>query len=335
MRLSEIQDAKAALSKKVPIVADRDISDKLLDQFSLLLNEPFKRKLARRLAVPYLTTLQRRLRREMKVTLPFQADLLCREERFGSDASLATLLGLIRNEPLARVLVPGCYQGGEDVQFWLRRGADRVDGIDVYCLRQRWEIILSKLRSAYPSSIIEFQQAPIEAMPFGDVCFDLIATAAVLEHVQNLEAMTTETARVLRPGGWAWHSFGPLYWSFGGDHCIAAYGDDAGFDHLRLSEEEYQRKIYDQSFFDNHPDPNLPFWARQQQFSFATLAEYLVCFGRHFEIRHLVVKISAESLHYRVTYPERWQELLESGIHESDLLVKGASVILRKPLNAR
>jgi SAM-dependent methyltransferase len=256
-------------------------------------------------------------------------NLICLEDRFGSDASLGVLLRLMRAGPAERVLIPGCYLGGEDVQFWLRRGVKKVDGIDVYSLDERWRSIVPELRRHYLADV-NFRQGAIERIPFPDGSFDLLGTHAVLEHVRNLEAMASETARVLCSGGWAWHCFGPLYYSFGADHCIAAYGDSAGYDHLLLDDAEYKKRIWDQAFFDRESDPNLPFWARQNQFSFATAGEYVARFRRCFEIVHVVLKLSAKALEYRQKQHGSWARLIQAGVPEQDLLIKSMCVVLRK-----
>jgi hypothetical protein len=154
----------------------------------------------------------------------------------------------------------------------------------------------------------------------------------VLEHVRNLRAMVAETARVLRPGGYAWHEFGPLYFSYGGDHCSAAYGESEAYGHILLDESAYQARINDQVFFHGHSDPNLPFWARKDQFSFATAGEYLRLFEERFSIKHLVVKISPEALTFRDRHPEKWRQMIEAGIGEEDLIIKSLGVVLRLPV---
>ena len=49
-----------------------------------------------------------------------------------------------------------------------------------------------------------FQVGVGEALPYGDRRFDLVASVAVLEHVQNVERVVRETFRVLKPGGYAY-----------------------------------------------------------------------------------------------------------------------------------
>ncbi len=48
---------------------------------------------------------------------------------------------------------------------------------------------------------IDYQVAAGEALPFADASFDLVYCCDVLEHVNDLEQVISETARVLAPGG--------------------------------------------------------------------------------------------------------------------------------------
>jgi SAM-dependent methyltransferase len=329
MRLKVIKETKAALSQRLQAFSATDISDRIVEPCALLPGEPLKRRIARRVARTALLLQQPIIRRRLNAPVGFACDLLAIEDRFANDTALAMLLKRTRLEQLERVLVPGCFLASEDVQFWLRRGVRQLDGFDVYSLQRRWDSILPQLRRHFGAEI-SFCQGSIESIPFPSGSFDLVATNAVLEHVRNLTAMVDETARVLRRGGWAWHCFGPLYYSFGADHCIAAYGDDAGYDHLLLDEEDYEQRIRNQRFFDTQPNPNLPFWALNQQFSFATASEYLRQFARRFHRELIVVKVSARGLAYRRDHPSNWSLLLGAGIAECDLLIKGLAVVLRK-----
>ena len=329
MRLKEIQKTKRRLCSTVQDFSKRDISRQIGEPSVVLPKEAVRRRIMRVIAEPALRWQQARIQRSMPLPLDIPFDFLCIEDRFGTDVSLARLLSRTRREHIGRVLVPGCYVGGDDVQFWLRRGVKELEGVDVYSLQERWDQITPRLASHFGARV-HFQQASIEALPFPDDSFDLVCTSAVLEHVRNLRAMVEETARVLRPGGWAWHCFGPLYYAFGADHCIAAYGDAAGYDHLLLPEHEYQQRIRNQPFFDQHPDPNLPFWALNDQFSFATAREYLGEFERCFHFDQVVVKMTQKGLSYRRQFPGKWAELLNAGVAENDLLIKSMAVVLRK-----
>ena len=280
--------------------------------------------------VQLVRLLQKRVRREVEFELSFHADALTIGERFANDMALQKLL--IRLGPVTkkRVLIVGCYTGGEDVQFWLRRGVAALDGVDVYDLSATWQAVTPVLAARWGRPLC-FQQASVEQLPFADESFDLISSDAVMEHVRNLRAAAGEMARVLKPGGMALHSFGPIYTTFGGDHCIAAYGADHGYDHLLLDETEYRNMLADRALFrDVTGDENLAFWAENEQFSFACPSDYIQIFASHFNIAFTLLKISEQGLAFRRRRPDLWAELRSLGLAEENLLVKSIVCVLRK-----
>ncbi len=232
--------------------------------------------------------------------------------------------------PPKRILIAGASTGDDVFRFWLRRSVTDIAAIDIFNHEQAWRKVADASTRQFGTSVT-FAQAPLESLPFEDARFDLITSTAVLEHVSNLRAAMCECARVLRPGGLAFHFLGPLYYCFGGDHCIAHYGEDAGYDHLLLDDEPYQRRVTDHDFFKaNAPDEWAHAWAMWNQFSFAKPKEYVDEFLSGFDIRCLVAVICPSALAFRRRHREKWARLRASGLTELDLLVKGLSVILQK-----
>jgi ubiquinone/menaquinone biosynthesis C-methylase UbiE len=330
MRLDDIAKTRDRYSRESQPLPPGDFSDQVGLGFSLRPRDSWKRGALRAFSRPSLGLQQREIRKKIGCALPFNADLCAIGERFANDTSWAFLLKCLASYRDLEVLVPGCYMAGEDVQFWLRRNVKKLTGVDIYALTSHWSRILPILRRQWPVEV-EFRQASLESLPFADGSFDIIVTDSVLEHVRNIDVMVDETARVLRPGRYALHSFGPLYYSCGADHCISAYGLEAGYDHLLLDEAAYRARIEDAAFFQSIGQPDLPFWALHDQFCFALATDYLKAFSRRFHIRWCVAKISPSALAYRDAYPDRWEKLIASGVNEADLLVKGLSVVLEKP----
>ncbi len=63
-------------------------------------------------------------------------------------------------------------------------------------------IEVSKLRAARKKiDNVDFIQGVGEHLPFEDESFDFVISLAVLEHVQNVDEVISETYRVLKPGG--------------------------------------------------------------------------------------------------------------------------------------
>lgn len=51
-------------------------------------------------------------------------------------------------------------------------------------------------------------------LPFNDLSFDVIYSSHTLEHVKNLDALLKEMYRVLKPGGFMYHSMPSSSWQF-------------------------------------------------------------------------------------------------------------------------
>ena len=97
-------------------------------------------------------------------------------------------------------------------------------------------------------------------LPFADNSFDRIISISVFEHVQNLDVALAEMYRVLRPGGYLFTEFGPIWSSVWGHHLWFYHGDAVRdwrntpippYAHLLMSEAELrswcQKKYGDES----------------------------------------------------------------------------------------
>ena len=330
MRYDEIIRLKVHQSANIPALNPIDVTDEMeqASPFVLRESDPRFSGVKRFCAPAFLSLTQSKVKASVDCELPSWVTHFGIEDRFMYDAALASVLRLNPDLSTKTVLVGGCFVGGEDVQFWLRRKIQKCYGIDLNCLDKVWSRCLPVLREYYGVDV-EFKLSALEEIQLPDNSVDIITTSATLEHVSNVEKMVQETARVMRPGGLAIHSFGPLYHVFGGDHCIAAYGEEYGYDHILLSEESYRERITNQSFFDKQADPNLPFWALNNQFSFLTTNEYHKYFTEYFDIAYSNAVISQAALRYRAQHPDQWSKLLSLGIKEEDLLIKSLNLVVR------
>jgi SAM-dependent methyltransferase len=332
MRLKEIKDCRLRYSTEIQPLPEGDFSDSIGKSFSLSTQDSMRQKVARAISYPLLSLVSLKAKKLIPSEPKLEVDHWAVEERFTNHASWAILMRHLRCLKDLDVFIPGCYVAGEDVQFWLRRHVNSLSGIDIYSLDRQWSHITKELERAYKTPVT-FKQGSIENIPFEDKKFDVIVSDAVLEHVRNLRAMVSETFRVLKPGGYALHMFGPLYFSFGADHCISAYGEDHGYDHLLLPEDKYRESIAARNFFQEAAgNADLAFWAENDQFSFSTASDYIAAFREKFEVVHSVAKISEKSLSFRESHPEKWATLIDSGIFESDLMIKSLNLLVRRPL---
>ncbi|HEX7255709.1 MAG TPA: class I SAM-dependent methyltransferase [Gaiellaceae bacterium] len=94
--------------------------------------------------------------------------------------------------PVRRALDVGTGTGSGAVEIAKRFGDAEVVGVDVS------QAMLAEARRLAPG--VQFVEGDASSLPFGDDEFDLVAHA-------NMIPFLDETARVLRPGGWAVYAF--------------------------------------------------------------------------------------------------------------------------------
>jgi SAM-dependent methyltransferase len=89
------------------------------------------------------------------------------------------------------VLDIGCNNGyGTDI---LSRAAASVCGLDVS------PSVIDEARTRYPN--LKFEVGDVEAMPFGDACFDVVLFLQTIEHIFEPGKALIEINRILKPGG--------------------------------------------------------------------------------------------------------------------------------------
>lgn len=122
-----------------------------------------------------------------------------------------------REEPIVRAILTQIAPGAAlDAACGTGRHAaalaalgHRVIGVDTT------EEMLSLARDKVPGA--EFRRGRLEALPVEDASVDVLTCALALEHVETLEPVFREFARVLRPGGQAIVSdMHPVWKMFGG-----------------------------------------------------------------------------------------------------------------------
>jgi ubiquinone/menaquinone biosynthesis C-methylase UbiE len=106
------------------------------------------------------------------------------------------------------VLEVGCYDGM--VSYWLSTLGRKCTAVDV---------VAHGFDSRARAAGVAFVQADAARLDFPDASFDVVFSFDTMEHVTQPDAVLHEMARVLRPGGVAHLSFGPLYMSAFGLHA--------------------------------------------------------------------------------------------------------------------
>jgi len=233
----------------------------------------------------------------------------------------------------ADVFIQGCGMG-KDVLSWVAWNPRSLTCLDYFCYRRAWDMLEQEIKLRSNGQIkVQFMQMDISDISiFQNKKFDIIASDAVYEHVRNLKSALCESYRVLRPGGYLYAAFGPLWYCFGGDHISGREDLSEGYNHLLLNKDEY--KAYLRSFpmeNENNIDDGQQLWIKEDLFGRLRLDEYLMLFEDYFIVKYCDVIVSPEALKFRNQFPQIWKILTkDKGINECDLVIKAVRVILEK-----
>ena len=237
--------------------------------------EPFKR-LVRRYAYPAYNAVNH-ARLSPRYSMPeFRPDLWLRDQR-GNDFERHRRR-VSRMVPVAgrRLLVAGCGTG-RDVESWVRLRPRRLDGVDWFSYERAWALWRERFLEIAPDVEIRFAQADLaDLADCEDGSIDIVSSDAVLEHLPDVPAVLREFHRVLRPGGILYATFGPLWFSWGGDHVSGYDGLASGYNHLLLEADAY-RQYLEGMGAQSHSEHDGRTWIQHGLFSRLTPAEYLRC----------------------------------------------------------
>jgi len=232
----------------------------------------------------------------------------------------------------SRLLVQGTGTGW-DVVSWARLRPRQIIATDMFPFEDSWGEIARYCHDRYGVPV-EFRAAPIEAVPFlEDNSVDLIASDAVYEHCRDLPAVMRESQRVLKPGGFIYAAYGPLYFCAGGDHFSGRGGLETCFHHLRLDPKAYRE------YLEAHQEEIEDFQGGKRYidldlFSYLTTSGYLEIYqDARFTLKELLLEISPEALRYQKLFPDEFEAIVHQQQHRcrrDDLLIKANFIILQK-----
>lgn len=237
----------------------------------------------------------------------------------------------------ATLLVQGTGTGW-DVISWAQLKPRRIIATDLFSFAESWREIAAYCRDRYGVPV-EFRPAPLEDHGFLDSgALDFIASDAVYEHCQDLARVMRESFRLLRPGGYLYASYGPLYYCAGGDHFSGRGGLEQAYNHLRLEDEAYRRYVEaHRSAVEDFQDGAR--YLELDLFSRLTSGEYLDIYREAgFVVKELILELSHQALEYRRRFPREFREIVaqQAGrLGPDDLLIKAHLLILQKPKEPR
>jgi SAM-dependent methyltransferase len=188
----------------------------------------------------------------MKLTLKKQSRALIRIERFLQTQSFSFMD--------KEILEIGAYDGSS-AHALASFGVRSVLATDMaaYYINQTPGGIVSKeaidnknkelrrIRDAYSKQInqqdmpkVSFVEDDITISSVASQSKDVVVSWEVLEHITNPDDAFKEMARILKPGGFAFHEYNPFF-SVDGGHSLCTL--DFPWGHARLSDEDFERYL--------------------------------------------------------------------------------------------
>ncbi len=225
---------------------------------------------------------------------------------------------------------------GWDVVSWAVLRPRKIIATDLFSFAESWDEIVVYCRQRYGVEV-EFHQAPLEDHTFLlDESVDLCGSDAVFEHCKDLPAVLKETFRVLRPGGFLYAAYGPLWFCAGGDHFSLRGGTENGFNHVLLEEDEYTR-FFEEYRTQTEEAQSGGRYVELDLFSHLTTGEYLEFFrAAGFKVDAFILEVSAEATRFMREYPVAFSALQrkhQDRCTRDDFLIKTNIIRLKKPLH--
>lgn len=224
------------------------------------------------------------------------------------------------------VLIAGCGTG-RDVPTWLRYEPARVLGVDYFDYHRAWAALV---REYGHRAQLSFMQGDLRDMGWlADEVFDVVGSDAVFEHLRDLPSVLREFHRILKPGGVVYATFGPLWYSWGGDHLSGYDGVASGYSHLVLERGAYERYLDGAGEF-SHSEDDGRTWIKHGLFSYLRPREYLTALSdAGFEKVHLGVVLEPRAVRSLRENPKLKARLVAEN-DELDLIATAMTIIYRK-----
>ena len=249
---------------------------------------------------------------------------------FAIEIFLKRIARIVGTGTMETVVCFGCGSGAEmyTVARFLR--PKRIIGYDFFNYKRAWDFVTVEVKARHNIQV-EFRQLDLRNLiPNGAPRGDILLSFAVLEHLRDMDTTFEHLKPLVQNNGWFASQWGPMWYSYGGDHIASELGFDAGFEHVALNSEEYF------SFYKRHPrnaksiQDSVPTWLELGLSNFALYREYMSAIQKYFgPTRYLHWQLSPDAFEWREKFPVKWSQLLQSNPHIQplDLVLQGAAIL--------
>ena len=136
------------------------------------------------------------------------------------------------------ILILGCGNG-HDIFEWIKFKPKSITGIDILNYKKSWKKVKLSLKAKKINTKVNFINNDIINLKTSNK-FDFIVSDAVFEHLKNFSKVIKKCRKLLVQNGMMYASYGPLWYSLGGDHFSNRYNNLNGYNHLLLSRKKYK-----------------------------------------------------------------------------------------------
>lgn len=217
---------------------------------------------------------------------------------------------------------------GRDLESWLRFNPKKIIAVDYFNYEKAWNKRKEQYKDKYDTKIEFVQSDIIEMKKIKDNSIDIIGSDAVFEHINKFHQAIDELKRVLKVGGILYSNFGPLWYSWGGDHISGSDEFVNGYNHISLEKDAYESYLDGFGEF-THSENDGRTWIRNNLFSYLKPNEYLDIIGSKLNRKYVSCIIDENAVKFKLNHNEKFENLAKRH-REENLIVSGITIIYEK-----
>jgi SAM-dependent methyltransferase len=224
----------------------------------------------------------------------------------------------------------GCGTGGECLLIAKHLRPKHIIGCDYFNYKTAWDHVTKEAISKYGVKVSFYQMDLRNPLPANFPKADLLISISVLEHLRDFEQSLVLLKTLLRHKGHFASLWGPMWYSYSGDHIASELGLAKAYEHILLDTEGYI------DFYKKHPrnvadvGNGIPTWLELGLHNFARYNEYIGLIEQIYgKSVYLQWCISPDSFQYQAQFPENWRSALsQNNLTPLDLVLTQASIIV-------
>ena len=291
------------------------------------LNEKIKKIIRRSIYPIYLESRKKALESQFENVKEIGFDELFLGQRGNDYATHRRRVNNIKPIEGSTILILGIGTG-KDLESWLKFKPKKILAVDYFNYQKAWELRKKQYKKVYNTEIEFIQSDVIDMKTISDNSVDIIGSDAVFEHINKFSQAIEELKRVLKIGGLLYSNFGPLWYSWGGDHISGSDSFVNGYNHILLESEAYNKYLDGFGEY-SHSEHDGRTWIKNGLFSYLKPSEYLRECDSRLERRYISCIIDENAIKYRELHKEKFENLAKL-YNEENLILSAMTIIYEK-----